>query len=428
MHATTSHIILYVLLFVAVLTAIDFYAFRGVKAAFSFVQSEKIQQVISWIYWSVNISLLVGIAFALFTFDKHNGPNKTIFSILASVLILFLIPKLVVCVVLLFEDVFRLLAAFGLFIGRMLGAPTTEDSFYFADRRQFLSQVALGLASIPFFSILYGVTKGKYNYTVHRVNLKFKNLPEKFNGLRITQISDMHVGSFDNEEGVKRGINLVNEQKSDLIFFTGDMVNNLASEMEPWLNHFKQLNAPMGMYSILGNHDYGDYIEWDSLEDKKKNLDSLKSIHKELGFRLLLNENISIKRDDEEINLIGIENWGSGGFAKYGDLNMALNGITSDGFKILLSHDPSHWDAQTLKHKEHIHLTLAGHTHGMQFGVEIPAVNIKWSPVKYRYPRWAGLYEEAGKYIYVNRGFGFIGFPGRVGIWPEVTVITLERA
>lgn len=421
----------------AILIAIDFYAFRGIKTAFSFIQSTRTKQFINCGYWLINIALILGIAYAFLTFDKHNGPDRKVFGLLGGLLILFLIPMLLIFVVMLLEDVYRGLFALALFFGRLFGAPTTEEVSYFVGRKQFLSQLALGVAAIPFLSILYGITKGKYNYKVHKVNLKFKDLPENFNGLTITQISDAHVGSFDNADAVKRGVELANEQKSDLLFFTGDFVNNLSSEMDEWVDTFKQLKAPMGMYSILGNHDYGDYTEWNSPEEKKQNLDRLKNIHSELGFRLLLNENLKIEKNGQSITLVGIENWGSGGFTKYGDLNKAMTGVESDAFKILLSHDPSHWDAQTIKHKEHIHLTLAGHTHGMQFGVEI--AGIQWSPVKYRYPRWAGLYEEEGtkdegqgtrdsKYLYVNRGFGFIGFPGRVGIWPEVTVITLEKA
>ncbi len=427
MHASSIIIIRNVLIFIAILIAIDLYAFRGVRTAFSFIQSTRAKQLINWGYWFINVSLIVGIVYAFVTFDKHAGPDKKVFGLVGGLIILFLIPKLVILIVMLLEDVYRGLFALGLFFGRLFGAPTTEEVSYFVGRRQFLSQLALGIAAIPFLSILYGITKGKYNYKVHKVNLKFKDLPNAFNGLTITQLSDIHVGSFDSEEQVKHGIQIANEQNSDLLFFTGDLVNNLSSEMDDWVETFKQLKAPMGMYSILGNHDYGDYTEWNSAEEKTANLDRLKSIHSQLGFRLLLNENVNIEKNGQKITLVGVENWGTGGFAKYGDLNKSLNGVDPNSFKILLSHDPSHWDAQTIKHKEHIHLTLAGHTHGMQFGVEIPGINLQWSPVKYRYPRWAGLYEEAGKYLYVNRGFGFIGFPGRIGMLPEITVTELVK-
>lgn len=260
---------------------------------------------------------------------------------------------------------------------------------------------------------------------MHRAQLILKDLPEVFDGFTITQISDIHSGSFDNEKAVKRGIDLINAQGSDLFVFTGDLVNNQASEIEPWIDVFKVINAEYGKFSILGNHDYGDYIQWNSPEEKAKNLAQLKINHQKLGFKLLLDEHVKIEKDGEAITLLGVENWGLG-FGQRGNLNKALEGIDNNSVKILLSHDPSHWDAEIKKRPEHIHLTLSGHTHGMQFGIEL--FGWKWSPVKYRYKNWAGLFEEAGRYLYVNRGFGFLGFSGRVGIWPEITVIKLKKA
>lgn len=425
MHASPSTIVFRIAMLMLVLIAIDFYAFRSIKAGFSDVQSERAKQAINWVYWGVNIFFLFLTTYGLFAFNRFTGPRGGLFVLIMALFVLLYIPKLILIVFLLIEDIGRLLRAGGVGVGKMV-SDNFVDTPYFEGRRKFLSQLALALASIPFVSILYGVTKGKYNYKVHRVALKFKDLPDAFNGLTITQISDIHSGSFDDEAAIKHGIDMINEQRSDLLFFTGDLINNLATEMEPWIPLFKQLNAPMGMFSILGNHDYGDYVSWESDEAKQKNLQEIKAIHKELGFKLMLNENVDIEKAGQKISLIGIENWGSGGFAKYGDLEKALTGVRDDSFKVLLSHDPSHWEAQTLNHSKHIHLTLSGHTHGMQFGVEIPG--IKWSPVQYRYPRWAGLYEEKEKYLYVNRGLGFIGFPGRVGIWPEITVITLQKA
>jgi len=188
---------------------------------------------------------------------------------------------------------------------------------------------------------------------------------------------------------------------------------------------FSELTAPFGKFSILGNHDYGDYRSWESETAKADNLQRLKEIHKEIGFRLMLNESLKIEKSGEHITLIGVENWGKGRFQKYGDLDKAIADVEDQDFKILMSHDPSHWDAKTLQHPKHVHLTLAGHTHGMQFGIEIPG--FKWSPIKYMYPQWAGIYNEKNKYLYVNRGFGFLAYPGRVGILPEITVITLEK-
>jgi len=282
------------------------------------------------------------------------------------------------------------------------------------------------MAAIPFGALLYGVFKGKYNYKVLQYTLEFEDLPEAFDAYQITQISDIHSGSFDNAKKIKYGIDLINQQASDLILFTGDLVNNRAEEMLPWIDMFKQLKAKDGKFSILGNHDYGDYIEWDSEISKTKNMQQLEAIHKQLGFDLLQNENRSLEKGNAKIALIGVENWGAGGFKKAGDLEQATTGIAPTDFKIVMSHDPSHWEQKIRKNKTHYHLTLSGHTHGMQFGIEIPGW-IKWSPVKWRYTYWAGIYEEAGQFLNVNRGFGFLAYPGRIGIWPEITVITLKR-
>jgi predicted MPP superfamily phosphohydrolase len=268
--------------------------------------------------------------------------------------------------------------------------------------------------------------KGKYNFKVLKYTLYFEDLPQAFDGYRLTQISDIHSGSFDNIKKVEYAIDLINKQESDVILFTGDMVNDKAEEMKPYIDIFKNLNAKDGLYSILGNHDYGDYVRWDSGEEKKQNLENLKVIQKEIGFDLLLNENRFIEKEGERIALVGVENWGKGGFKKAGDLKKASSNISKEDFKILLTHDPSHWEEQVINDDYHYHLTLSGHTHGMQFGIEIPGW-FKWSPVKWRYKYWAGIYEELGQYINVNRGFGYLAFPGRVGIWPEITVIELKK-
>jgi hypothetical protein len=295
----------------------------------------------------------------------------------------------------------------------------------YPERSSVFSFIALIISVIPLIAFAFGVTKGKYHYKVRRVKLFLDDLPSNFEGFTITQISDVHSGSFDNPEGVAKGIKLINEQNSDLFVFTGDLVNNKADEIEPWIELFSQISAPAGKFSILGNHDYGDYIHWDSPEEKIKNLQNLKGNHKRLGFKLLLDEHVLIEREGQQIGVLGVENWGVG-FGKRGNLNKALNGLNPTLIKILLSHDPSHWDAEVIKRPEHIHLTLSGHTHGMQFGIEL--FGFKWSPVKYRYPNWAGLVKENNRYLYVNRGFGFLGFAGRVGIWPEITVIELRKA
>ncbi len=282
--------------------------------------------------------------------------------------------------------------------------------------------VAVFISSVLLF--LYGMLKGKYAYRVIKHTLYFKDLPSSFDGFTITQISDVHAGSFTNPKAVKKGIDLINDQHSDVFVFTGDLVNNKAEEIKPWISHFSQIKAPYGQFSILGNHDYGDYVAWPNDLIKRANLQQLKKYHEELGFRLLLDEHVILKKDGEQIILAGVENWGLG-FGERGDLEKALLGTKTNDFKILLSHDPSHWDAQVKSHPNKIHLTLSGHTHGMQFGIEIG--KFKWSPVKYRYPNWAGLAQFNGRYLYVNRGFGFLGFSGRIGIWPEITIIKLKR-
>jgi hypothetical protein len=286
--------------------------------------------------------------------------------------------------------------------------------------------VALGIAAVPFGALLFGMYKGKYNFKVLKYTLEFDDLPDAFDGYQITQISDVHSGSFDNREKIEYAIDLVNKQKSDVLFFTGDMVNNKSEEMLPWKALFSTLEAKDGKFSVLGNHDYGDYVDWNSEEEKQQNLEDLKKLQKEIGFDLLLNDSRYLKKGNDKIAIVGVENWGRGGFKKAGDLKKAVEKIDKNDFKILLSHDPSHWEDVVLHDDEHYHLTLSGHTHGMQFGIEIPGW-IKWSPAKWRYTYWAGVYKELGQYINVNRGFGFLGYPGRVGIWPEITVITLKK-
>lgn len=332
-----------------------------------------------------------------------------------------LIFQLLVSVILLAEDVFRIPQALYSFLKRV-----PEQTQFIPSRRKIISQIALGLASIPFASLLYGMYRGKYNYKVLSYNLEFEDLPDAFDGFKITQISDIHSGSFDNQTKVQYGVDLVNQQKSDLVLFTGDLVNNRADEIKPWIKIFNKIKAEFGVFSILGNHDYGDYMRWESPAAKRKNMEDLYDAHNEMGWDLLLNESRFIEKDGDRLAIIGVENWGSG-FKKAGDLNKALNKVSENDFKILLTHDPSHWEAQVIPHPFKIHLTLCGHTHGMQFGIEIPGI-IKWSPAKWRYKQWAGVYGENKQYLNVNRGFGYLAYPGRVGMWPEVSVITLSKS
>lgn len=401
---------------------LDLYAFHGLRTLTA-RWSTATAQIIHWTYWGVDLIILFIILYYSFSGKFSNGPGRQVGWVLGALMI-SLVPKLLVVCILGIEDIYRGLSALFAFSQKLMGYHTSDT--YLPERRKVVSQLAFGLASIPFFGMLYGALKGKYDYRVHRVRLKFKDLPNAFDGFTITQLSDIHCGSFDDPDSVMRGIELANKQKSELLVFTGDFVNTKADELEEWYNHFKILEAPVGKFSILGNHDYGDYIPWPSQNEKDANLEKLKRLQKELGFNLLLNEHVRIEKDGQSIVLAGVENWGKRGFVKHGDLTKAIREVNSDDFTILLSHDPSHWEAVTLKEEKHIHLTLSGHTHGMQFGVEIPG--FKWSPSKYLYPQWAGLYSQNDRHLYVNRGFGFLGFPGRVGILPEITVIELQKA
>jgi hypothetical protein len=285
----------------------------------------------------------------------------------------------------------------------------------------------MGVAAIPMVSLIYGMVKGAHKYQVRSLNLKLKNLPSSFEGLKIVQISDVHSGSFYDKEAVRKGVQLIIDQKPDIVFFTGDLVNNDASELVDYLDVFSQIKAPLGIFSVLGNHDYGDYKYCHYEVEKKANLERLKNLQKQMGWKLLMDEHVLVEKNGSEIGIIGIQNWGAKGrFPKYGDLKKATTGTENLPVKLLLSHDPSHWEAQVLTDFQDIDVMFAGHTHGMQFGIEIPG--LKWSPVQYMYKQWAGLYEQNGQQLYVNRGFGFIGYPGRVGIWPEVSVFTLQKA
>ncbi|HSP40796.1 MAG TPA: metallophosphoesterase [Gillisia sp.] len=320
---------------------------------------------------------------------------------------------------------------FGEDIGRVLvagyqKATSPSGDFSLPSRRKFISQIALGIAAIPFASLLYGMYEGRYNFKVLKYTLHFDDLPSSFDGYRITQISDIHSGSFDNKKKIEYAIDLINEQDADTVLFTGDLVNNLADEMEPWTQTFANIKAKDGVFSVLGNHDYGDYVSWNSDRERLANVEAVKGVHAKMGWDLLLNEHRFIEKNGEKIALVGVENWGTGGFKKKGDLDKAGQGLSPEQFKILLSHDPSYWQEKIKNDPNNYQLTLSGHTHGMQFGIEIPGW-FKWSPVQYRYENWAGIYEEFGRYINVNRGFGFLAYPGRVGIWPEISVIELRK-
>ena len=399
------------IIFILIYVAIDIYAFQAVRTITK-------NQWIHGAYVTFSVLILGMLIYQLSYGAPDRSMNPWRMYTFGIFLALF-IPKLFLVVLMFGEDIIRLFA--GLF--SKLGG--NEEGFYIPSRRKFVSTIALGIAAIPFGSLLIGMFKGKYNYKVLTYALEFDDLPEAFDGYKITQISDVHSGSFDNEEKVAYGVDLINQQQSDVILFTGDLVNNMTSEMTRWKSLFGTLKAKDGVFSVLGNHDYGEYMQWESIAAKEKNLEDLKTLQKDMGWDLLLNEHRTLERNGEQIKLIGVENWGQG-FKQAGDLAKASLGIVKTDFKVLMSHDPTHWKEEVKGSDLNYHLTLSGHTHGMQYGIEIPGW-IKWSPAKFRYEHWAGVYEELGRYINVNRGFGFIGYPGRVGIWPEVTVIELKK-
>ena len=395
---------------------LDLYVHAGLKT-WSASWPEKRRRSMLWAYWIISITTTVLLLVRIPTFRTAMGVRPFNEWVLSIFLTLFF-TKLFFVIVLFAGDIARLVA--GLFnkITQPGKAPAIPA------RRRFISELAILFAALPFTSFIYAMTRGKYDYRLFRMTLYFDDLPAAFDGFTITQLSDIHAGSFDNHAAVQRGVDLARAQKSDLFVFTGDLVNNTADEIEPYMGMFGTIKAPYGQYSILGNHDYGGYIEWKSEADKAANLQQLKDQHRKLGYRLLLNENVTVTKNGQSISLIGVQNWGRG-FIQEGDLDKALQGISADSFKILLSHDPTHWEEKVRYHDADIRLTLSGHTHGAQFGVETPG--FKWSPVKYRYLDWAGLASEGKRYLYVNRGFGFLAFSGRLGIWPEVTVIQLKK-
>lgn len=401
------------ILFFVFVALIEIYAFQTVKTVFRV-------RWVQYAYIAISLFILLYIVYQFTQFDRSIGQNKTTLFTLGLLLITYL-PKMVITVVMFGEDVVRVID------GLMKEFLGNSNESFLPERRKFVSQLALGLAAVPFLSLLYGMTKGKYNFKVIKQTILFPDLPEAFDGMTITQISDIHSGSFDNPEEIEHAIDLINQQNSDLILFTGDIVNTHATEMHPWIDTFKRIkSAPMGKYSVLGNHDYGEYVTWPSQADKQKNFEDIKDLHRQIGFDLMLNENVKLEKGGQQITLIGVENWGEG-FKQAGDLGKAAMGTSAKDFKILMSHDPSHWEYEVKDSPNHYQLTLSGHTHGLQFGIEIPGI-IKWSPVQYRYKQWAGLYENLGRYVYVNRGFGFHAYPGRVGIWPEITVLELKKA
>lgn len=401
------------IIFILVLLFIEFYAFQAIRTLF------KTRAVL--IAYLVLSALIVAFILYSFTqFDRSVGQTRQTLFTFGLVLLVYL-PKILIMFVMFGEDIYRLARG-----GINYFYQSNVDTSVFPARRKFVSQIGLGLAAVPFLSLIYGMAVGRYNFRVVKQAIFFPDLPDAFDGFQITHISDIHSGSFDNPEKISYAIDLINEQNSDLILFTGDIVNTHATEMHPWLETFNRIQPHrFGKFSILGNHDYGEYVDWHSQQEKESNFAGILDLHRQMGFKLMRNEHTFLEKDGQRIALVGVENWGRN-FKQAGDLRKAAGSLSADEFKILMSHDPSHWDYEVKQHQKNFHLTLSGHTHGLQFGIEIPGW-FKWSPAAFIYKQWAGLYEEFGKYVYVNRGFGFHAYPGRVGIMPEITVIELKK-
>jgi uncharacterized protein len=395
---------------------LDIYTLVGLKKR----SSKKFYRFLKWFVPISTGLFFLGFVLTLYRAGQGIYNASYVLNLITGFTFGVFIAKLLIAGPLLFEDVVRLIQ----FAYLKIKSPKGEKVAY-PSRRRFVRNISLGMATIPLTGTLYAITRGKYNYQVKDLTLEFEDLPQEFDGFRIAHFSDFHAGSFDDDVQVKRGLELIQEGKPDLIVFTGDMVNNRPEEADPYIEMLRKLHAPFGKFSIPGNHDYGDYIPFADDRERQANWNRFEKVHADSGFQLLKNEHVMLEKDNAQLALVGVENWGNAPFPQYGDLNAALKGVKQDVFSILLSHDPDHWEVVTKDYYRKIQLTLSGHTHGAQFGVEIPGW--VWSPVKYRYKRWLGLYHENNRYLFVSKGFGFLGFPGRLGMSPEVIFYTLRK-
>ncbi len=422
--------ILFFILIGLVFLLIDWYVYQAIRTV-SRNLSEEAQRIISLIYWGFT-ALSVG----LFLFMQLSPPDlldRHTRTFLYAGIIIPYFSKIFAVLFILIDDIGR----FGRWVISLFYEPevqkTANDTVRtdipqtdVISRSDFLMKTALVAGAIPLVGFSWGILSGAHDYRVRRVKLALKNLPSGFEGMRIAQLSDIHSGSFFNKTAVKGGVEILLKEKPDMIFFTGDLVNNTADEVKDYIDIFRHVKAPLGVFSTLGNHDYGDYVQWPSQQAKRQNLDNLKEAHRLLGWNLMLDENRILTQNGDKIAVIGIENWGAGErWPKYGNLAKAYQGTEEYPVKLLLSHDPSHWEAQVRPNFPDIDAMFSGHTHGMQFGVEIGG--FKWSPSQYVYKQWAGLYQQDGQQLYVNRGYGYLGYPGRVGILPEITIFELTR-
>ncbi|TLU89571.1 metallophosphoesterase [Dyadobacter sediminis] len=406
-----------------ILVAIDWYLWQGLRMVIRNL-NPLTQRWIGGAYWGLTaITLFAYIGMQLLPPDYFKSTTRTF--IVAFIAIPYL-SKFLGVLVLLIDDARRFLQWVTSFFIPSAAPVSLETGEPSIPRSQFLATTAVVASAGLMGTFAFGILSGAHDYRIRRVRVPLKNLPRAFHGIKIAQLSDIHSGSFFNKTAVKGGIEMLMKEKPDIAFFTGDLVNDRAMEVQDYINIFDKVKAPLGVHSVLGNHDYGDYVQWSGVQEKAANLRNLQKAHQVMGWNLMLDENRAIRVDGEEIGLIGIQNWGAGNFAKYGNLEKAYQNTGDFPVKLLLSHDPSHWQAQVLPKYKDIDIAFAGHTHGMQFGVEIGKV--KWSPVQYRYKQWAGLYEENDQFLYVNRGFGYLGYPGRVGILPEITIMELVKA
>jgi len=408
------------IIFFLIVSVVEIYFLQAVKTFVRDFNGSSKNITLYTAYTMAGITFVIGLV-AMF----YPPPNwNTFFRFIMAITLILFVCKLIGCQFLIIDDIIRFFRwIIGLFRKK---AEVAVEEVYKIDRLKFLSQLAVTFTVIPAVGFIYGMVKGAYKYKVHNVKVPSSKIPAAFNGFKIVQVSDIHTGSFTDNTALHKAFDIVMQQGADLILFTGDLVNNKTEETKGFEEVYSKLKAPHGVYSVLGNHDYGDYVQWDSVEAKRKNLEELMQVHANAGWKLMMNEHVALEKNGEQIALLGIENWGGNmHFPKYGKMEDAHRGTEKYSFKILMSHDPSHWEKQVQTEYPDVDLTLSGHTHGMQFGIEIPG--FKWSPVKYFYKQWAGLYKSGEQFLYVNRGLGFLGYPGRLGIWPEITVIELQR-
>lgn len=413
------------LVFSVVVILADIYAYKGLKILAAGITNPFVKPFLKIIFWLIPLLLISVVFYVSYIRQADTDPRifNSYYYIIGFAFLIYL-PKLVFILFHLLEDIIHAIIALSGKFTYWAGKHQSRISAKRAKRWTLLSKTGIVIALIPFLAIIYGMVIGRFDFRVTNISIRHESVPEAFDGFRIIHISDLHIGSFYGyEKQIKKAVELIKKEKPDLIVFTGDLVNNFSSEAAGFIDVLSEMSAPYGMFSILGNHDYGDYYQWATPYRKQENMELMYDIHNRIGFRLLLNESDSVEAGGQKIAVVGVENWGVPPFPQYGDLDKASAGTEDFPFRILLTHDPSHWDAEVLG-KTDIEITLAGHTHGMQVGLEVG--NIKWSPGKLKYPRWGGLYEENGQYLYVNRGLGFIAFPGRIGMPPEITVIELR--